>query len=216
MIKAILWDLDGVLIDSETVVYKRWAITYKELGFDLPESVFFKHIGRRPDIVFQSVNEELGIDIRLTYEQAYKIHKKRRGENPGVPLVEHIDEVLQGLSSKYQMAVVTSSGLGWLERMLMLIPYKKYFQVFVTGADIKNPKPHPEPYLKAIKKLQIKPEEAVVIEDSSAGITSGKLSGAVVIARKAKHNRYQDFSIADYVIEDMREIPKIIISLKTI
>lgn len=210
MIKAILWDLDGVLIDSEKIVYKRWSATYKELGYVLPPDLFDKTLGLRPSESFNFINKELGILPQLSFDQFYEMNKKRRGVYPSVPLVPHIEGLLQALYKKYLMAVVTSSDSDWLERMLKPIPYTVYFLAFVTGEDIRHPKPHPEPYLKAIKKFKVLPKESVVIEDASYGIKSGKQAGAVVIARRSKHNKGQDFSLADYVVEDLREIPNIL------
>lgn len=210
MIRAILWDLDGVIVDSEEMTRHRWIKTYKELGYIVPYEIFYQTMGLRTHEAYDLINTECELELDLTFDEFFAIHKKNRGKRPDVPLVPHVKEVLKKLHEKYLLAVVTSANKKWMHEMLKPQGLEQYFRVMVASESIKNAKPHPEPYLNALKKLGITPSEAAVIEDSPHGITSGKKAGAIIIARKADHNKTQTFTKADFVIKDLREIPKII------
>lgn len=151
----------------------------------------------------------------VTYEQMRKVRDEflREYLKKGVYAIPFAKEVVEQLSPKYKMALVSSGERFWADKVLDELDLVKYLQVRVFGEDVANHKPDPEPFLKASQELEVRPEECVVIEDSESGFKAAKAAGMTLIARKAEHNKDLDFSLADFIVEDLDEIPKILTKL---
>jgi mannitol-1-/sugar-/sorbitol-6-phosphatase len=171
---ALLFDMDGVLIDSTPAVARVWARWAEEHGFD-PEEVVRRAHGR-PSIT--TVREFLP---NANHERENREVERREMEDlEGVVLLPGAKELLTSLPPE-RWTIVTSSTRPLAEVRLraagLPIPPR-----LITSSDIQNGKPHPEPYLKAASVLGFPPAECVVVEDVPAGIRSGKAAGARVIA----------------------------------
>jgi mannitol-1-/sugar-/sorbitol-6-phosphatase len=171
---AILFDMDGVLIDSTPAVARVWSQWARERGFD-PETVVGLAHGRPsmatvrdllPDADHEAENRE--------------VERREIADLEGVIPLPGSRQLLARLGAE-RYAIVTSSTRKLAEARLQAagLPVPKHF---VTSSDIVNGKPHPEPYLKAAGKLGADPRECVVVEDVPSGIRSGKAAGARVIA----------------------------------
>ncbi len=171
---AILFDMDGVLIDSTPAVARVWSQWARERGFDPEKVVRLAH--GRPSIS----------TIRDLLPNADHEAENREVERREIVDLERVvplpgaRQLLAGLPTE-RYAVVTSSTRRLAEARLQAagLPLPKFF---VTSSDIVNGKPHPEPYLKAAAKLGADPRECIVVEDVPSGIRSGKAAGARVIA----------------------------------
>jgi sugar-phosphatase len=171
---AVLFDMDGVLIDSTPAVARVWARWAEEHGFDPKEVVRRAH--GRPSIA--TVREFLP---NANHELENKEVERREIEDlEGVVLLPGSRELLNSLPPD-RWTIVTSSTRALAEVRLraagLPVPPR-----LITSTDIKNGKPHPEPYLKAASALGFPASECIVFEDVPAGIRSGKAAGARVIA----------------------------------
>jgi len=171
---AILFDMDGVLIDSTPAVARVWSQWARERGFD-PEKVV--HIAHgRPSI---STIRDLLPNADHEAENR-EVERREIADLEGVIPLPGARHLLATLPPE-RYAIVTSSTRKLAEARLRAaeLPLPKFF---VTSTDIVNGKPHPEPYLKAAGKLGAEPRECIVVEDVPSGIRSGKAAGARVIA----------------------------------
>lgn len=179
MIKTVIFDLDGPIVDSEPI--------YDEL---------FRYDMRDRGVEFSGGEEVLGATWEGVYEFAKKKYQleldpKVEAEkmadqivdyvlNTGIPLHEGIREAIQQLAEHFTIAVVSSSARRVVECILRHHGLAQYVQVIVGREDVEYPKPHPQPYQLAMQQLKVKPEQSIVIEDSLHGATAGVAAGAFV------------------------------------
>lgn len=210
MIEGVLWDIDGVVLDSEQIHAETEAETAKALGIDItPADVIRLYSGVHIEQEFEDMSRRANKPLPL--EEALIIRRQilARHIEQGVPTIPGVKEVLHSLSAKYKMGLVTQSEKNFVEPVLDHAGILHFFQARIYGEDIKHPKPNPWPFLEAARLLNIPPNQVVVIEDSESGFKAAKAAGTLLIARKAEHNKDKDFSLADYIVEDLREIPQI-------
>ena len=171
---AILFDMDGVLIDSTPAVARVWSQWARERGFDPQKVVRMAH--GRPSI---STIRDLLPNADHEAENR-EVERREIADLEGVVPLPGARRLLASLPPE-RYAIVTSSTRKLAEARLQAaeLPLPKFF---VTSSDIVNGKPHPEPYLKAAAKLGADPRECIVVEDVPTGIRSGKAAGARVIA----------------------------------
>lgn len=181
LVKNILFDFDGVVVDSEQLHLKAMQMTLAQNGICFPEDFSKQYIGISDDKFFRYVRENL--DNRFTED--YLTREKNRifesivQELTFIPgFTEFIDEVMK---REIPRAVVTSSSIQTVDFYHSLFPFKHYFEVFVCEEDTQTHKPFPEPYLQAMEKLEIDTDATLVIEDSINGIKAGKAAGCTVV-----------------------------------
>ncbi len=211
-VKAIIWDMDGVLVESEDMHPILESETAKYFGMDFsPERVRELYLGVQLENEFNDMIKRSGRkdvtykQMRSKRDELLKEHLKR-----GIKSVPFAKEVIEQLSPEYRMGLVSSGERFWGEDALEKLRLLNFFDVVIFGEDVDNHKPHPEPFLKAAETLGLDPSEIVVVEDSESGFKGVKEAGMKLIARKSEHNKSKDFSKADFIIEDLREIPPIL------
>lgn len=180
---AVIFDLDGVVLDTEPVSRDGWRYALKKMGLELKDRVFFKLVGLTAKGMEKVFRQEYGNGF--SYEQAewfrheyVKEHVKKNGIKikPGVfELLDFLDE------QKIKRAIATSTSREFTERKMGLTELKDRFETIVCGDEIENGKPEPDIFLKAAEKLAVTPERCVVIEDSANGIRAAHAAGMNVI-----------------------------------
>ncbi len=214
MIKALIWDMDGVIIDSEKHYLRLEKEFLSRLGIYVEDNILEDYMGTPFAHYFPILAKKYGStkNIDEAQEEYIKfieeLYQKHVELNPGV------ESVFKDLSKNYKFALATSTVKKLASQALDRFDLINFFSVRVHGDEIKNGKPDPEIFLTALNDLNLKQDEAVVIEDSLNGMKAGKAAGMKVIGYKAAHNKNIDFSLADFVVDDLREIPKIVESLR--
>lgn len=206
MIKAIFWDNDGVLVDTEGLFFRANEETLARVGITLQWEQFEEISLTRGGSVLQ-LAQKPGTDA------FYKLRRERDDRYAGLisrePLViDGVREVLDALRGKYVMGIVTSSGQEHFEiihRRSGLLPY---FQFVLTMKDCVHFKPHPEPYLKAIALSGFSPEECLVIEDSPRGLAAALNAGLRCIVIPSKFTRSNNFAGAYTILKSVKELPQ--------
>lgn len=210
MIKAIIFDMDGVIFDSESMNINDL------IGF------FKQH-----DIEIQVIDciPLIGIDSKLYYEQAYRMWNEKTDFMTFKNMLQEyfrsldhdykavvrpqIHSVLEHLSKHYKIALASSSRLYTINNALDQAGLRKYFSLIVSGEQFKESKPNPEIYLYTIKELNVNKDEAIIIEDSSKGILAANRAGIKVLA--LKDDKFGlDQSQADIIINELNDIIKLI------
>ncbi|NQT89673.1 MAG: HAD family phosphatase [Candidatus Omnitrophica bacterium] len=208
--KAVIFDMDGVLVDSMRYHVLAWQKTFRPLGVDITDHEIYAREGE-------------------AWHKSTKDFLRMGGYRPTRPLVEKVFKercrifkeifrprifrgakgLLRSLKREgFKLGLVTATP-GWDVKKMLTPAMIELFDVMVCGGDTKKGKPHPEPYLKALKRLKIKPEEAVVIENAPYGITSCKLAGTRCIAvTTSLPKKY--LKGADVVVDSLAEVADLV------
>lgn len=180
--EAILFDFDGVLVDSEPVHFECWQEILRDYGLTLDWKTYCEHgigVSDRAlmTLLCQQTNPPFDVE-RLVGEYPRKKEAFKTRMLKGQPFSEDVLQLLSELD-QYTLAVVTSSGQSEIEPILLKAGIRDRFRVAVFGGDVKRHKPAPDPYLLALEKLGIR--NALVLEDSDAGEASAKAAGLDVL-----------------------------------
>ena len=183
MVKAIIFDMDGLMIDSERVTYEGYVIECEKLGLTMDKEFYKKILGHTIPEIYQQFYGRYGQSFPM--EQVLKrVHTYMADlfQEQGVPLKEGLVELLSYLKTNgYQTVVATSSTRGRVDTILEQAKLSKYFDASICGDEVEKGKPNPEVFLKACQKVGVEPEKAIVLEDSEAGIQAAFAAGIPVI-----------------------------------
>lgn len=174
MIQGAVFDMDGLMFDSERIVYEIWQEMMDEHGYSYSLDVFKNTIGLR------RADSEKFYQSRYGRDFDYNSFKKRcrstymeRVERGGVPVKKGLIELLDFLKSrKIRTAVATSTSAETAHKVIRLAGVYDYFDCFVCGDEVTKGKPNPEIFLKAADKIRLSPESCIAFEDSINGIKS--------------------------------------------
>lgn len=210
---AVIFDMDGVLIDSEPLWKIAMYEVFEPLGGRLEKTDFQQTVGLRIDQVVHHWN--LIHNWKLTDEKRIVQAIMARmialiRENPFA--LEGVYEILQYLNKqKILVGLATSSPVVLLEAVLDALQLRPYFQTLHSAEHLTYGKPHPEVYLQAAKTLQLRPSECLVVEDSLNGVISGKSAGMTVVCIPEKtHQSNPKLILADYHYTSLAEFLEIL------
>ncbi len=212
MIKAIFFDNDGVLVDTEPLYFEATRLALEEYGVELTKDFYVNEHLKRNTSTFEPAKRK-----GFSEEQIDKIRDRRYEIYLGflktrVPPINGVSEALEQLYGKVKMGVVTSSMKWMMDEIFQANGLRKFFDFVVTIEDVKHGKPHPDPYLKAVKISGLKPAECLVIEDTERGVTAAKAAGLRCFAVPTELSAENDFSKADRVLKNLGELPPIVLS----
>jgi beta-phosphoglucomutase family hydrolase len=208
MIKAVIFDMDGVLVDTEPLSDIHMHKHFKKLGLKVPFNYFEQFRGiTTPEfwrIIVKKFNlqksvEELVQETRTSFLNFLSSHKLE--PIPGA--VEFLENLQK---NKIELALASAGSKKRIQTILETCNLKNYFKVVVSADDVIHGKPHPEIYLKTARLLKIAPNDCVVIEDAINGILSAKAAGMKVIGFKTSEMHKQDLSKADKIVKSLSEI----------
>ena len=215
MKKAVIFDLDGTLIDSEFFYLNMLLEFLKRKGMVLPFEEACKTVGAHNSPLWENVARAHGGSISgKALRQEYKDEFERKFRNWELDYSQmqfaDVLPVLEKLRADgVGMAIASSSSEKIIRRVVEQQNWGNYFSVLVSGDDFQRSKPDPEIYLYTMKQLGTAPEETLIVEDSTYGIEAGKAAGVMVAARRDLRFGFQQEK-ADCLFDDMREIlPKI-------
>lgn len=174
MIKAVIFDMDGLMIDSERVTFEGYQHVLAKQNLTMNEEFYKTLLGKPLTGIFAQFHKEYGDDFAI--EPVIKeVHDymANRFETQGVPVKPGLLELLQYLkTNNYKTIVATSSQRHRVDTILSLANLTTYFDDSICGDEVTNGKPNPEVFIKSCQKLGVDTSEAIVLEDSEAGIES--------------------------------------------
>jgi HAD superfamily hydrolase (TIGR01509 family) len=207
MFKAILFDLDGLLIDSESIYRKISYQMADRFEVTLHDGIWAKQMGRSPLESLTIFREELGITSHSAQElvDMRNVMLQEAFRN-GLTMMPGALEFIQAYHGRLRMAVATGSQRVLMDLALDRFGLREYFEYLLPSDDLTAGKPDPEIYLRTAAALQLKPEECIVLEDSSNGALAGHRAGCYVIAVPSEYTCNQDFSFCDHVAQGLGEL----------
>lgn len=209
--KAVIFDMDGVIFDTEKVYLDIWIEVFEKYGYKMTKELYVNVMGTGRKNVIKTFLENFGDDFPI--EKMYEEKDNQLFyiiENQGIPLKEGVKELFSMLKEKnYKIALATSAKRERVEKQIKDKWLKESFDAIVCGDDVEKGKPSPDIFLKAAKKIDVEPENCFVVEDSPAGIKAA-FSGGM------KGIHVEDLKVADEDIlkycqksfKDLQEVKK--------
>lgn len=201
MYKAALFDLDGVLVDSEGIYSEFWKKTGEDFGIGVPNF---------EQVIKGSTLEQILAKYFASEEERIKVSRliAEHEKTMRYTLFDGADGFLAKLHAKgVPMAIITSSNADKMERLYAQNPgFRDYFSAVIVDKDVTRSKPDPEGYLKAAAMLGASPEECIVFEDSINGVKAGVAAGAKVIALSTTNAPERLAPLTDTVVPSLSEV----------
>ncbi|MFY9533573.1 HAD family hydrolase [Clostridium sp.] len=190
--KAVIFDMDGVIFDTERVYLEILKIVFVNYGYKVTKELYITVMGTGRKNVIKTFLENFGDDLPI--EKMYEEKDNQLFyiiENQGIPLKKGVKELFSMLKEKnYKIALATSAKRDRVEKQIKDKWLKESFDAIVCGDDVEKGKPSPDIFLKAAKKIDVEPENCFVVEDSPAGIKAA-FSGGM------KGIHVEDLKVAD-------------------
>ena len=212
MIKGLIFDMDGVLIDSEPLYKKLNDELFKELGFSLTDEEYAQFVGTTDEKMLSDLKERFSLqrsvnDMNRLREEIHMQYFRSAALSPMNYLLDLLNWAKE---RKLKLAVASSTDEKFVLLILEKIGIINYFQTVVCGNQINHSKPAPDIFLKAAKELELNPEECIVIEDSENGVKAGLSAGMHVIGFQSDDGS-QNLSEAHTRVHSLKEVKKKII-----
>jgi HAD superfamily hydrolase (TIGR01509 family) len=207
--KALIFDFDGLILDTEMPDYHSWQLVYQSYGVELPLEKWNLIVGGNAESDFDPHDylEDL-IGKKVDREQIWITRRKDYLDNlEQQPILPGVEEYLKDARRlNLKLAVASSSPENWVVGHLTRLNLIDFFEVIVTADDVEKTKPDPELFLLAAERLGAAPEEVIVLEDSHNGVVGGKRAGMYVVAVPNPLTAEMDLSQADLQLESLADL----------
>ena len=209
MLKAVIFDMDGVIVDSEPLHRK----AYQRMFFDFELEVSNELYGSFTGQSTQAICEILCNLFNLNYKAELLVNRKRKhfellfDEDDELNLIEGVLDLIKDYyKSGLNLILASSASMQNINRIFKRFDLDSYFKCKLSGADLKASKPHPEIFIKATEASGFLKENCLVIEDSTNGISAAKSAGLFCVGFKSANSKNQNYTDADMIIESFKEI----------
>ena len=209
MIHTVIFDMDGVIVDTEPVHRYAYFQHFSELNIDVSEELFTSFTGNSTRNVFQRVNsifnlnadvEELILRKRTIFNDAFD-HKE------DLELLEGVENLIKNLHENgVELILASSASKVTIDRVFRRFGLHPYFSNIVSGEDFPKSKPHPAIFEFAASLSKAPKENCIVIEDSTNGVLAAKAAGIYCVGYNSIHSKLQDLSKADLIINHFNEL----------
>ena len=218
-IKAVLFDMDGVLVNTEPLHYRMWKEAFHNRGLEIDYDKYKGCIGCTHDVLMDIILDKYGWDFKNDAEikpEAFQI-KRDIVSAEGYPAVDGAREMLANIhEAGYVMAIASSSPPEFIKMAMDSLGAIDYFTLLNSGENVKHSKPAPDIYLDTAGKLGVLPKECIVLEDSTNGCLAATRAGMICIGFNNPDSGDQDLSPARVIIDDIRDFtPQLIKKVET-
>jgi HAD superfamily hydrolase (TIGR01509 family) len=203
MFDAILFDNDGVLVDTEALYFRANREALATVGVDLDEATYVECLLRQGIGVWHLAEARGASPAEIEALRAERDRRYVRLVEEAEVVIPGVGDLLPRLAARFRMAIVTSSEPGPFARTHARTGLLPHFELVLTRVDYTNAKPDPEPYLAAVARLALPPARCLVIEDSERGLRAAKAAGLCCWVVPSGLTASGDFSAADAVLPDL-------------
>ena len=209
---SVIFDMDGVIIDSEPIHFRLETELFAELGLSLSREEHESFLGTSGHGMFGILKDRYGLSASV--EELVETERRRYLENLDsidMPVIPGIPELVDRLAAGgFSLAVASSAPHKQIDRVMERSGLAGYFHVRISGDDVPRSKPDPAIFLKAARELGTPPQSCWVLEDSANGVRAGREAGMKVIAYRAPDAPAQDVSAADFIVTAITDVFDII------
>lgn len=204
----IIFDMDGVLLDSEPVHMEVERRLFEQLKIKVTEKLHHSFVGMAPRRMWEITKKEF--QLLQEVDELLELDKTTRLEafmDLEIKASEHLETLLADLKkNNFSLSIASSSPKKLIELITERLQIRHYFDILISGEEVENGKPHPDIFLKAASFYQKAPKFFTVIEDSTNGILAAKAAGMKCIAYRNPNSGKQDLSKADLIIDSFSEL----------
>ncbi len=208
--KAVIFDMDGVLIDSWEVHYQSWAVTGVKFGFTIDRGKFGNHFGQTCDSFVRTLCKDHGVTMTpeeiagwMTVKDNYYRQTFRDTFEENAPLSRLLLDIA---GNGFKTGIGSSAPRENIQDLIEIMPHGDLLQKFICAGDVSTGKPNPEVFFLAAAKLGVAPENCAVIEDSIHGLQAARSAGMAAIGLTGTFTRDELVPHADKVIDNLGEI----------
>jgi HAD superfamily hydrolase (TIGR01509 family) len=209
MLKAIIFDMDGVLVNSEPLHRKAYFNMFEEFNLNVSNRLYESFTGKSTSSICKELCEIF--DLSISHEKlmfSKRKHFKTIFDND--PEFQMIDGALSLIKNYFYnnltLILASSASMTNINRIFKKFDLDKFFKAKISGADLKESKPNPEIFIKAAKLSGFNKSECIVIEDSTNGIIASKSAGIYCIGYNSPNSKNQNYDKADLVISNFNNI----------
>lgn len=212
-IHAIIFDMDGVIIDSEHIHHELERQMFARLGIEVSRAEHQSFTGQTVWTMWGALKERHNLpysveELRMMKKQLF--YDELASPDCRVTLIPGVTELIdRAIGSGLKLAVASSSSLLHVEHMMGRFGLTSRFSGLFGGDLVENSKPAPDLFLFAAEQLEVDPADCLVIEDSQNGVRAGKAAGMTVLGYRNPNSGEQDLSLADVVVDNYKEFPYI-------
>lgn len=211
--------MDGVIVDTEPVHHYAYNQHFKQLNIDVSPEMYASFTGNSTKNIFERIKEQFNLeeDVQTLVETKRNLFNDAFDSKEDLYLLEGVEDLIKDLyANGMQLVLASSSATVTINRIFNRFGLYKYFTHIVSGEDFPKSKPHPAIFLKAAELSHTPVENCIVIEDSTNGIKAANAAGIYCIGYDSFHSKMQDYSLADKVISDFKELNyENIVNIKT-
>lgn len=211
MLKLIIFDYDGVIVNSETVVYEALRKLFSSFGHTMTWEYYMSHMGKPVETALRAYYQDFKFD--MSFEDFLILRNKsvEDASKKNIRLLPNLLTLFKILTKKrLQLAIASSGTSEYIKENLKRFEIDTYFQYITSHDEVTKSKPDPEVFVKTLKKANVSSTEAIVIEDSPLGIQAAKNAGLFTIALTQNEGNLQTYQQADILCKDLQSIEQII------
>ncbi len=205
---TIIFDMDGVLIDSEYTYLESKTNILNDAGYDVDISYQYQFMGTTYQYMWQAMKDELGLPLEVEdYINDMNLRRAEMIERDGVQPIKNVQQFVKKLhEAGFRMAVASSSPKKDIEFAMNSLNLAQYFEYLVSGEEVENSKPAPDVFLYAAALLDVEPKKCIAFEDTKNGSKAAKSANMYTIGFENPDYPKQDLSAADEIITDFTQI----------